>query len=88
MITNGRFYSEIAGSTDKGNDKYSPELRNCIETTAELCFDNLNSESYSPIMKHRIIRIQRRHQQIREVYEIKGTRKRKRGAGAVQRKLQ
>jgi|GEM_PF-186015 Z1 domain. len=50
MITNGRFYSEIAGSTDKGNDKYSPELRNCIETTAELCFDNLNSESYSPIM--------------------------------------
>ena len=50
MLTNGKFYSAIAGKTSKGNDKYSTELRECIEEAGKLCEENLNSDSYSPIM--------------------------------------
>ena len=50
MITTGKFYSSIAGETPKGNDKYSSELRKCIEEAGKLCIENLNSDSYSPIM--------------------------------------
>ena len=50
MLTNGKYYSAIAGKTSEGNDKYSTELRECIEEAGNLCEENLNSDSYSPIM--------------------------------------
>ncbi|NBL00781.1 MAG: hypothetical protein EOM50_22840, partial [Erysipelotrichia bacterium] len=50
MRKNGRFYSEITGNSFEGNDKYSKELKQCIEKAGQLCLDNLNCKSYSPIM--------------------------------------
>lgn len=56
MITNGRFYSAIAGSKPEGNDKYSSELRSCIEETAELCFDNLKKRAEGANRFRRLLR--------------------------------
>jgi hypothetical protein len=50
MITNGRFYTAITGDGPQGNDKYSSELKASIEEAGQLCIDNLNAESYYPIM--------------------------------------
>ncbi len=50
MITNGRFYTQITGDSAEGNEKYSSELKRCIEQAGQLCLDNINNEIYSPIM--------------------------------------
>ncbi len=50
MITNGRFYGTITGVGPEGNEKYSKELKTGIEKAGQLCLDNLNNETYHPIM--------------------------------------
>ena len=50
MKTDGRFYTGMTGLTHSGNEKYSEELKLSIEQAGALCLENLNSESYSPIM--------------------------------------
>lgn len=50
MITNGRFYGTITGVGPEGNEKYSRELKAAIEKAGRLCLDNLNNETYHPIM--------------------------------------
>lgn len=44
MITNGKFYTGVTGETPEGNDKYSKELKKCIEDTGRYCISNLNGE--------------------------------------------
>lgn len=49
MITSGNYYTTLTGNT-LGNEKYSSELKSSIEEAGQLCLDNLQSNSYSPIM--------------------------------------
>lgn len=50
MITNGRYYTGMTGETEQGNEKYSQELKQCIEEAGAFCIDNINSRTYAPGM--------------------------------------
>lgn len=45
----GKYYTTLTGN-ELGNEKYSAELKNSIEEAGQLCLDNLNNNSYAPIM--------------------------------------
>ena len=49
MITTGKYYSTLTGD-ERGNGKYSVELKKSIEQTGQLCIDNINQKVFSPIM--------------------------------------
>ena len=49
MITTGKYYSTLTGD-ERGNAKYSVELKKSIEQTGQLCIDNINQKVFSPIM--------------------------------------
>lgn len=49
MEKQGKYYITLTGD-EYGNDKYSVELKNSIEEAGQLCLDNLNSNSFAPIM--------------------------------------
>ena len=49
MLVSDKFYTTLTGGSE-GNDKYSVELKRCIEDAGQLCLDNLKNNDYSPIM--------------------------------------
>ncbi len=49
MITDKKYYSTLTGDKS-GNNKYSSELKSCIEEAGKLCLDNLNYNKFAPIM--------------------------------------
>ncbi len=49
MITTGKYYSTLTGN-ENGNDKYSVELKSSIEKAGRLCLENINNNTFSPIM--------------------------------------
>lgn len=45
----GKYYTKLTGS-EEGNEKYSVELKKSIEKAGQLCLDNLQNNSFAPIM--------------------------------------
>ena len=53
MITTGKYYSTLTGD-ERGNGKYSVELKKSIEQTGQLCIDNINPELFTPLPDNRL----------------------------------
>lgn len=50
MIIDGRYYTGLTGETKDGNEKYSAELKQCIERAGEFCLEQISEEKFDPCM--------------------------------------